>query len=141
MSVEQRVAELGLEFPPEPLLPNGVRVPFEWVRIVGERCVISGHGALGADGAPAGPFGRVPSEVPLEAAQQSARAAVFAMLGSLRRTVGSLDRISDWVLNAASDLLLEVFGENGRHARTAIGVAALPLNVPVVTSAELVATP
>ncbi len=141
MNVEQRVAELGLEFPPEPLLPNGVRVPFEWVRVVGERCVISDHCALGADGAPAGPFGRVPSEVPLEAAQQSARAAVFAMLGSLRRTVGSLDRISDWVLNAASDLLLEVFGENGRHARTAIGVAALPLNVPVVTSAELVATP
>lgn len=122
MSVEQRVAELGLEFPPEPLLPNGVRVPFEWVRIVGERCVISGHGALGADGAPAGPFGRVPSEVPLEAAQQSARAAVLAILGSLRRTLGSLDRISDWVslsgfvnadpgyphstavLNAASDL-------------------------------------
>ena len=159
MSVEQRVAELGLEFPPEPLLPNGVRVPFEWVRIVGERCVISGHGALGADGAPAGPFGRVPSEVPLEGAQQSARAAVLAILGSLRRTLGSLDRISDWVslsgfvnadpgyphstavLNAASDLLLEVFGENGRHARTAIGVAALPLNLPVVISAELVVTP
>ncbi len=159
MTVEQRVAELGLEFPPEPLLLSGVRVPFEWVRVVGERCVLSGHGVLGPDGAPAGPFGRVPSEVPSEVAQQSARAAMLAMLGALRRTLGSLDRIRDWaslsgfvnadpgylhttaVLNPASDLLLEVFGENGRHARTAIGVAALPLNLPVVISAELVVTP
>jgi enamine deaminase RidA (YjgF/YER057c/UK114 family) len=152
---EQRLAELGLQLPPEPLLPSGVRIPFDWVRIVGDRCVLSGHGALDADGAPAGPFGRVPGEVPLEAAQQSARAAVLAMLGAVRARLGSLDLIRDWVslsgfvnadpgypqttavLNPASDLLLDVFGVHGRHARTAIGVAALPLNLPVVISAEL----
>ena len=54
---EQRVVELGLSLPPEPLLPKGVRIPFDWVRVVGDRCVLSGHGALGAaDGAPAGPL-------------------------------------------------------------------------------------
>jgi len=156
---EQRVADLGLKLPPEPLLPPGVRIPFEWVRVVGERCVLSGHGALGLDGAPTGPFGSVPCEVPMEAAQESARSAVLAMLGALRRELGSLDRVRDWVslsgfvnaepgypqttavLNPASDLLLDVFGEHGRHARTAIGVAALPLNLPVIMSAELLVTP
>jgi enamine deaminase RidA (YjgF/YER057c/UK114 family) len=155
---EQRVAELGLQLLREPLLAKGVRIPFDWVRVVEDRCVLSGHGALGSDGAPVGPFGRVPSEVPLEAAQESARLTVLAMLGALRTTLGSLDRVRDWVsvtgfvnadpgypqttavLNPASDLLLEVFGEHGRHARTAIGVAALPLNLPVIISAELLVT-
>jgi enamine deaminase RidA (YjgF/YER057c/UK114 family) len=155
---EQRVAELGLQLLREPLLAKGVRIPFDWVRVVEDRCVLSGHGALGSDGAPVGPFGRVPSEVPLEAAQESARLTVLAMLGALRTTLGSLDRVRDWVsvtgfvnadpgypqttavLNPASDLLLEVFGEHGRHARTAIGVAALPLNLPVIMSAELLVT-
>ena len=155
---EQRVAELGLKLPPEPLLPAGVQIPFDWVRVVGDRCVLSGHGALGPDGAPAGPFGRVPSEVSLEDAQQSARLTVLAMLGAVRLALGSLERVRDWVslngfvnadpgypqttavLNPASDILLDVFGEHGRHARSAIGVAALPLNLPVIMSAELLIT-
>jgi enamine deaminase RidA (YjgF/YER057c/UK114 family) len=159
MTVEQRIVELGLQLPPEPVLPPGVRVPFDWVRVLGERCVLSGHGALAADGSPAGPFGSVPSEVSLEDAQQSARLTVLAMLGALRSTLGSLDRVRDWVslsgfvnadpgyqqttvvLNPASELLLEVFGELGRHARSAIGVAALPLNLPVIMSAEVLITP
>ena len=159
MTFEQRVSELGLQLPPEPLLPPGVEIPFDWVRVVGERCLLSGHGALAADGSPAGPFGRVPSEVPLEAAQESARLTVLAMLSSLRRALGSLDRVRDWVtlngfvnadagypqttavLNPASDLLLAVFGEHGRHARSAIGVAALPLSLPVIMSAEVIVTP
>jgi enamine deaminase RidA (YjgF/YER057c/UK114 family) len=159
MMFEQRVTDLGLQLPPEPLLPPGVRIPFDWVRVAGERCVLSGHGALGHDGAPAGPFGRVPSEVSLEDAQQSVRLTVLAMLSALRSTLGTLDRVRDWVslngfvnadpgypqttavLNPASDLLLEVFGEHGRHARTAIGVVALPLNLPVIMSAELLITP
>jgi hypothetical protein len=77
MTFEQRVFELGLQLPPEPLLPPGVRIPFEWVRVVGERCVLSGHGALTPDGAPAGPFGSVPSEVSLEDAQESARSTCW----------------------------------------------------------------
>jgi enamine deaminase RidA (YjgF/YER057c/UK114 family) len=159
VTYEQRVAELGLQLPAEPQLPPGVRIPFEWVRVVGDRCVLSGHGALTGDGVPAGPFGRVPSEVALEDAQESARLAILAMLSALRMALGSLDRVRDWVsmtgfvnadpgyaqttavLNPASDLLLEVFGEHGRHARSAIGVAALPLNLPVIMSAEVLVTP
>ena len=159
MTFEHRVTELGLQLPPEPLLPPGVRIPFEWVRVVGSRCVLSGHGALDPSGAPAGPFGRVPSEVSLEAAQESARLTVLAMLSAIRRALGSLDRVRDWVtlsgfvnsdpgypqttavLNPASDLLLDVFGEHGRHARTAIGATALPLNLPVITSAEVIIAP
>jgi enamine deaminase RidA (YjgF/YER057c/UK114 family) len=159
MTIEQRIVELGLLLPPEPVLPPGVHVPFDWVRVVGERCVLSGHGALAADGSPAGPFGSVPSEVSLEGAQQSARLTVLAMLSALRSTLGSLDRVRDWVslsgfvnadpgyqqttvvLNPASDLLLEVFVEHGRHARSAIGVATLPLNLPVIMSAEVLITP
>jgi enamine deaminase RidA (YjgF/YER057c/UK114 family) len=158
VTFEQRVAELSLQLPPGPVLPPGVEIPFEWGRVVGERCVLSGHGALTPDGAPAGPFGRVPSEVALQDAQQSARLTALAMLGALRATLGSLDRVRDWVsltgfvnadpgyaqttavLNPASDLLLEVFGEHGRHARSAIGVAALPLNLPVIISAEVLIT-
>lgn len=95
----------------------------------------------------------------MEAARESARLTLLAMLSSLRLALGSLDRVRDWValsgfvnadpsyaqttavLNPASDLLLEVFGEHGRHARSAIGVAALPLNLPVIMSAEVLVTP
>lgn len=155
MSFDDRVTELGLELPPTPLLPPHVRIAFDWARVVGDRCVLSGHGALGPDGAPIGPFGKVPSEVSLEEAQGSAHRAGLAMLSALRSALGSLNGVRDWVvvngfvnadegygqttavLNPVSDLLLDVFGERGRHARTAIGVAALPMNLPVVISAEL----
>lgn len=150
-----RVAELGLVLPPLPVVPPTVRIPFEWVRIVDDRAYLSGHGALDSAGAPAGPFGTVPDEVSLEDAQESATKACLSMLGSLRQTLGSLDRVQAWltvngfvnaapgyaqstaVLNPVSDLLLDVFGDAGRHARTAIGVAALPLNLPVIISAEV----
>jgi hypothetical protein len=104
---EQRITELGLQLPPEPLLPSGVRIP----------------------------FGRVPSEVPLEAAQESARLTVLAMLGALRLALGSLDRVRDWVtlsgfVNAdpASDLARGV--RRARQARAngdrGVGATAEP---------------
>jgi enamine deaminase RidA (YjgF/YER057c/UK114 family) len=156
VSAETRIAERGLVLPPEPKLPAGVAIPFQWVRVVDDRCLISGHGALDADGAPAGPFGRVPSEVALEAAQGSAHSAALAALAAIRRSIGSLDRIAAWlvvngfvnaddgyphttaVLNPVSELIVDLFGpEVGAHARTAIGVRALPMNLPVVFSAEV----
>jgi enamine deaminase RidA (YjgF/YER057c/UK114 family) len=156
MSAEARIAERGLVLPPEPKLPPGVSIPFQWVRVMDDRCLISGHGSLGADGVPAGPFGRVPSEVTLEDAQASAHSAALASLAAVRRSIGSLDRIRAWlvvngfvnadegyaqttaVLNPVSDLILDVFGPDvGAHARTAIGVRALPMNLPVVFSAEV----
>lgn len=156
MSAEARLTERAHVLPAEPRLPPGVSIPFQWVRVVADRCMISGHGALDADGVPVGPFGRVPSEVSLEDAQASARTATLASLAALRRAIGSLDRVSAWlvvngyvnadsgyaqttaVLNPVSELILDLFGDDiGSHARTAIGVSALPMNLPVVFSAEV----
>ena len=72
MDVERRLDQLGLTLPAEAALPAGVEIPFAWVRIRGTRAYVSGHGALAADGSPAGPFGKIPSEVTLEEAQHSA---------------------------------------------------------------------
>ena len=154
--IDQRLAELGLELPAEVQLPPGVVVPFQWVRVQGNRAFVSGHGPLAPDGTPLGPFGKVPSEVSLEEAQASARAATLGLLSSLRRAIGDLDRVAAWLMvsvnvnadpgypqttlvgHPASNLLLEVFGpEIGAHARTALGMAALPFNAPVIIAAEL----
>lgn len=154
--VEQRLDELGLQLPAEPKLPPGMTIPFQWVRVRGNRAYVSGHGALAPDGSPLGPFGKVPSEVSLEEAQASGRSALLAILASLKRAVGELDRIAAWLIvygninadpgyaqttlvaNPASELLVDLYGpETGAHARTAIGMAALPLDLPVILAAEV----
>ena len=156
MNVERRLEELGLTLPAPATLPAGVEIPFAWVRVRGHRAFVSGHGALETDGSPAGPFGRVPDQVPLEAAQQSARLATLAVLASLKAEVGDLDRVAAWlhvdghvnaapgytqttaVVNPVSELIIELYGQSaGRHARTAIGAPALPLDLPVVVAAEV----
>lgn len=154
--IEARLDELGLALPGEAKLPPGVTIPFQWVRVRGKRAFVSGHGALAPDGAPLGPFGKVPTQVSLEDAQASAHSATLAMLSSLRRAIGDLDKIEAWlmfhgnvnaepgyrqttlVLNPASELLIDLYGSDaGGHARTAIGVAALPLDLPVIVAAEV----
>jgi len=156
MTVEQRLSELGLALPRELQLPPGIAIPFQWIRVRGERAFISGHGALAADGTPAGPFGKVPSEVSLEDALESARLATLAILSSLKAALGDLDRVGAWlmvngfvnsdpgypqttlVMNPCSELILDLYGpEVGDHARTAIGVSTVPLNLPVVIAAEV----
>lgn len=131
-------------------------ISFEWVRVRGNRAFVSGHGPQAPDGTPAGPFGKVPSEVPLDAALESARLTALAVLAGLKQAIGDLDRIAGWgmvngfvngdpgyaqttlVLNPFSDLILDVFGHDiGAHARTAIGVATVPLNLPLVVAAEV----
>jgi hypothetical protein len=98
----------------------------------------------------------VGAEVSAEQGYAAARLATLSMLSSLKRTLGDLDRIAAWlvvsgmvnvapgftqttnVINGCSDLLLRVFGsEVGTHARTAIGMAQLPLDLPVVIAAEV----
>jgi enamine deaminase RidA (YjgF/YER057c/UK114 family) len=117
---------------------------------------LGGHVPLDSEGQVCGPFGKVGAEVSLEQAQEAARRSLLAMLASLQEQLGSLDRIGAWlrlggfvntaptfteyprVLNAASNLLTEIFGEaHGCHARLAIGVAGLPWGVPVELEAEL----
>ncbi|WP_188940866.1 RidA family protein [Nakamurella endophytica] len=154
MTVRERLDRLGLVLPQPAAMP--VTTTFSWVRILGTRVVVSGHGPQNPDGSPAGPYGRVPDQVSLEEAQQSARSAALAVIAAVERAVGDLDRIDAWVtvngfvqaqpgyarttavLNSFSEIVLAVFGpEVGDHARTAIGVAALPLDLPVVVAAEL----
>jgi hypothetical protein len=156
MNVDQQLERLKLALPPVPVSPPGMQIPFQWVRTSGRRVLVSGHGALTPDGTPKGPFGKVPSEVPVDLAQDSAREATLAILSSLRATLGDLDRVSAWltvsgfinadpgfaattlVMNPCSELLIALFGpEVGAHARTAIGAATLPFNLPVVIAAEV----
>lgn len=155
-AVDDRLEQLGLTLPAPPKLPPGVEIPFEWARRRGRSVYVSGHGALAADGSPQGPFGRVPSEVSLEEAQQSARLATLAMLASVKAAIGDFDNVAGWlmingfvnadpgypqttlVLNPCSELILDLFGpEVGGHARWAMGVVAIPLNLPVTIAAQL----
>lgn len=159
MHVEARLAELGLIVPPPLQIPPGVRLPFRFVRVLGDRALVSGHGPQNPDGTSAGPFGKVGAEVTLEQGYQAARLTALSILGSLSRELGDLDRIAAWVrvfgmvnsapgfasqpavINGFSDLILELFGEAGAHARSAVGMAELPFNLPVEIEAEvLIAT-
>lgn len=155
MRIEARLEELGLSLPPKLTMPNAA-LPFDSVRIVGDRAVISGHGAQGPDGQLIGPFGKVGAGVSVEEAYQSARLVALSMLASLKRELGDLDRVVQWVkllgmvnsapdfdrqpavINGASDLILELYGDAGRHARSAVGVGALPWRIPVEIEGEVV---
>lgn len=159
MRVEARLAELGLALPPPLRVPPGVRLPFSFVRVVGARALVSGHGPQAADGTSAGPFGKVGTEVTLEEAYTAARLTGLSILGSLQRELGDLDRIDAWVrvfgmvnsapgfdrqpavINGFSDLILEVFGAAGAHARSAVGMAELPFGLPVEIEAEVLIVP
>ena len=66
------------------------------VRIIGDRAIVSGHGPQATDGSVAGPLGRVPDEVTVEQAYESARLTGLSILADLRRVLGDLDRIAAW---------------------------------------------
>ncbi len=155
-TIEQRLKDLGLVLPAPLQLPPGATLPFPWVRIVGKRALISGHGPTNADGSLAQPLGKVGREVSLEQAYTAARLTGLAIIGSLKRELGDLDRIACWtkalgmvnsapgfnrqpaVINGFSDLILEVFGrDKGAHARSAVGLAELPFNIPVEVEGEV----
>lgn len=154
--ISTKLAAMGLQLPAPIKLPPGVVLPFSWVRVRGNRAVVSGHIALDADGTIAQPLGKVGAEVSEEQAYQAARGTALAILGSLERELGDLDRISAWmrafgmvngapgfdrfplVINGFSDLIIALFGtERGGHARSAVGMAGLPFGAPVEIEAEV----
>jgi len=155
-SIEDRLRAMGLAIP-EPLkMPPGVVLPFPWVRIVGTRAIASGHGPTNADGSLAEPRGKVGDRVTVEQAYAAARLTGLAILGSLGRELGSLDRIVCWtrvfgmvnsapgfnrqpaVINGFTDLIVSLFGpERGAHARSAVGMAELPFDIPVEIECEV----
>jgi enamine deaminase RidA (YjgF/YER057c/UK114 family) len=156
LSVEAKLKELGLVLPEPVKAPPGVQLPFSWIRVRSNRAFISGHPPLNPDGSLAKPLGKVGAEVSLEEGYQAARLTALAILGDLKRTLGNLDRVSAWlrvfgminaapgfnqmpaVINGFSDLIFELYGkEKGDHARSAVGLAELPFNIPVEIEAEV----
>jgi enamine deaminase RidA (YjgF/YER057c/UK114 family) len=149
--IEDRLGELGLELPALPAAPPGVRLPFEFVRVHGDVAYVSGHGPL--DGDRVLFTGRVGAEVSVEQGYEAARATGLSMLASLKRELGDLDRVTGWlkalgfvtcgegfnatpaVINGFSDLILALWGDAGRHTRSAIGAGALPFGMPVEVEA------
>ncbi len=156
MTAENQIDALELTLPAAMVTPPGVELPFAFVNVVGNRAIISGHLPQNADGTIAQPFGKVGADVSEAEAYAAARLVALSILGSLQRELGSLDRITHWVrlfgmvnvapgfnrlppvINGASDLILEVFGPGiGKHARSAVGMAALPFDVPVEIEGEV----
>ncbi|MDP7254555.1 MAG: RidA family protein [Planctomycetota bacterium] len=142
-TAEEKITEMGLEIPPSPKR-MGVYVP----------AVTSGNFMYTAGQLPMADgkltaVGKVPTDVPVEDAQLAARQALLNVLSVARAELASLDKTvriirlnvfvnsapgftgQAKVANAASELLLAIFGEAGRHTRCAVGVAGLPLNSPV----------
>jgi len=155
-TIEGKLNALGLTLPPAPRLPPGVRLPFSFVRVRGDRAYVSGHGPQAPDGALIGPFGKVGTDLTIEQGYQAARLTALAILGSLQRELGDLDRVTAWlrvfgmvnaapgfgdepaVINGFSDLILELYGPDaGQHARSAVGLAELPWNMPVEIEADM----
>ena len=147
---------VSLMLPPPVKPPAGVLLPFEFVRIIGDRAYISGHGPQNIDGSIAAPFGKVGRDLTVEQGCAAARLTALSILGSLKRALGDLDRVTHWcrvfgmvnsaagfgmqpsVINGFSDLILELYGpEAGGHARSAVGMAELPFNIPVEIEAEV----
>ena len=144
MGADARIKELGITLP-QPAKPVGNYIP--GVR-VGNLLYLSGHGPVRVDGQPTA-RGKVGRDLSTEEAYKVAREVGINLLGSARVILGSLDKVKrivkvlgmvnsadgfgdqPKVINGFSDLMVEVFGENGRHARSAVGMAELPMGIPV----------
>jgi enamine deaminase RidA (YjgF/YER057c/UK114 family) len=143
-SAEERLAALGLTLPP-PLKPAGNYV--DAVR-AGDLLFLAGHGPVQPDGMVV--RGKVGTDLDLPAARDAARLVGLSLLSTVRRELGSLDAVrrivkvlgmvncapsfnhTPAVIDGCSDLLVEVFGDEiGRHARSAVGMAELPFDIPV----------
>ena len=154
--VESKLEALGLALPAPIQVPAGVVLPFSWVRVRGNRAYVSGHIALNPDGSIAEPLGKVGAEVSPEEGYEAARLVALAMLSSLKRELGDLDRVGAWlrtfgmvnaapdfdrfpvVINGFSELILDLYGsEQGDHCRSAVGMAGLPFGTPVEVEAEV----
>ena len=140
--IETRLAELGLELPPAPV-PAANYVPF--VR-TGNQLFVSGQISSDAAGLITGRLG---ADLSIEEGAAAARRCGLALLAQARAALGDLDRVTrvvklvafvnstpeftdqPKVVNGASDLMVEVFGEIGRHARSAVAAPSLPLGVAV----------
>ena len=143
--IEERIAELGLELPSPPK-PAGSYVP---VVIEEDMVYVSGQIPFQSGTVPEIFVGKVTSAVNIEIAQDAARVCTLNALSQIKAALGGLDRIRKFirlsgyvnsdptfadqprVINAASDMLADIFGDVGKHSRLAIGVSSLPLGSAV----------
>jgi enamine deaminase RidA (YjgF/YER057c/UK114 family) len=143
ITAEARLKQLGIEVGPPPK-PAGNYVPYV---ITGNLLYVSGNGPRLPDGR--FKSGKVGREVTPEDAYDDARLVGIVILGIVRTALGSLDRVKRVVklfgmvnavpeftdhpnvINGCSDLFVEIFGENGRHARSAVGMGSLPIQITV----------
>lgn len=141
MSIEANIAELGLQLPP-PFPPAGTYV--NAVR-TGNLLVLGGHIPIGVDQQIV--CGKLGAELDVELGRRAAHLAALSALATLRAELGSLDRIAQivsvrgvvnatpdfaahtQVIDGASEVFVQVFGDRGRHARLAVGVTSLPANL------------
>jgi enamine deaminase RidA (YjgF/YER057c/UK114 family) len=149
--IDDRLTELRLELPRPFAPPPGMQFPFDLVRVSGGLGYVSGH--LPADGSQVLAVGHVGAELTVEDGYEAARLTGLSIIAGLRQELGDLDRVTRWVkalglvqcapgfdkppavINGFTDLIREVWGEAGRHARSAIGVDQLPFDVPVEVEA------
>jgi len=143
MTIDARLAELGITIPAL-AKPAGAYVPFA---VTGNLVFTAGQLPFTDGALPA--TGKVGAEVDADAAKTYARTAALNALAAVQEAIGSLDRVTrvvkivgfvasspdftgqPGVINGASEVLGEIFGEIGKHARSAVGVAVLPLDSPV----------
>ena len=141
--IEERLRELGIELPP----PPSAVASYVPVRVSGSLAFVAGQVPL-VEGEMLHP-GKLGTDISVERGAEAARRCALQALAALRDGLGSLDRVAgivqvsvfvasaagftdeSKVANGASDLLVEVFGDAGRHARAAVGVAELPLGASV----------
>lgn len=142
-TAEERLTRLGIELPPvPPPVANFIRA-----RQVGDLLFLSGHGPIRPDGSRV--VGKVGTDLSIDEGRAAARLTGLNLLATARAHLGSLDRVravvkvlgmvnsgpgfdrQPEVVDGFSDLMVEVFGEDGRHARSAVGMAELPFGIPV----------
>jgi len=148
--IEERLEQLGLRLP-VPFASAGKEFNFRLVKVHCGLAYIAGHGPF--DGATPLIQGRVGEDLTAEQGYEAARLTGLAILASLKLELGSLDRVTEWiravgyvqaapgfdqnplVVNGFSDLIVELWGEAGRHARSAPGQGPSPSNVPIIVDA------
>jgi len=154
--IEAKLEKMGLVLPKELITPAGLTLPFKPVIVRGNRAYISGHAPQEPGGAICGPFGKVGQDLTVDQGYQAAKLVGLSILGSLKRALGDLDRVTAWlralgmvnvapgfnkttlVINGFSELILELYGpERGAHTRSAVGMAVLPIDIPVEIEAEV----
>ncbi|MFD0696117.1 RidA family protein [Paenibacillus sp. GCM10027628] len=143
LQIEQRLQELGITLPPSPE-PRFTYIPCNQtgnlIYLSGQDCRINGELMF---------EGKLGSDITIEQGQAAARQTIINCLAVMKGYLGDLDRVvkivkmlgfvnsapgfadQPYVMNGASDLLVAVFGEKGKHARSAIGTSELPFHTPV----------